>query len=143
MRNGIELDTYFYVNAYQTVHQFDKGRVFHLMEPDVNQELYGVPQYLSALQSAWLNEAAMLFRRKYYKNGSYAGFVFYTTNAAANTQDVDNLPQAISDSKDPVNFRNLFIYAPNGKKDGIQILPVSYTAAKDEFFNINSVTCDD
>ena len=77
--------------VYQAVHQFDKGRVFHLMEPDVNQELYGVPQYLSALQSAWLNEAATLFRRKYYKNGSHAGFVFYMTDAAANTQDVDNL----------------------------------------------------
>ena len=36
MRRGVELDTYFFVNAYQTVHQFDKGRVVHLMEPDVN-----------------------------------------------------------------------------------------------------------
>ncbi|OEZ98753.1 phage portal protein [Duganella phyllosphaerae] len=143
MRRGVELDTYFFVNAYQTVHQFDKGRVFHLMEPDVNQELYGVPQYLSALQSAWLNEAATLFRRKYYKNGSHAGFVFYMTDAAANTQDVDNLRQAMRDSKGPGNFRNLFMYAPNGKKDGIQILPVSDVAAKDEFFNIKSVTRDD
>ena len=58
MRRGVDLDTYYFVNGYQAVHQFDKGRVFHLMEPDVNQELYGVPQYLSALQSAWLNEAA-------------------------------------------------------------------------------------
>ena len=143
MRRGVDLDTYFFVNAYQAVHQFDKGRVFHLMEPDVNQELYGVPQYLSALQSAWLNEAATLFRRKYYKNGSHAGFVFYMTDAAANTQDVDNLRQAMRDSKGPGNFRNLFMYAPNGKKDGIQILPVSDVAAKDEFFNIKSVTRDD
>jgi hypothetical protein len=74
------------------------------MEPDVNQELYGVPQYLSALQSAWLNEAATLFRRKYYKNGSHAGFVFYMTDAAANTQDVDNLRQAMRDSKGPGNY---------------------------------------
>ncbi|MBW3500526.1 hypothetical protein KO538_18380 [Janthinobacterium sp. NKUCC08_JDC] len=93
--------------------------MFYLMEPDVNQELYGVPQYLSALQSAWLNEAATLFRRKYYKNGSHAGFVFYMTDAAANTQDVDNLRQAMRDSKGPGNFRNLFMYAPNGKKDDI------------------------
>ena len=143
MRRGVDLDTYFFVNGYQAVHQFDKGRVFHLMEPDVNQELYGVPQYLSALQSAWLNEAATLFRRKYYKNGSHAGFVFYMTDAAANTQDVDNLRQAMRDSKGPGNFRNLFMYAPNGKKDGIQILPVSDVAAKDEFFNIKSVTRDD
>ena len=84
--------------------QFDKGHVFHLMEPDVNQELYGVPQYLSALQSAWLNEAATLFRRKYYKNGSHAGFVFYMMDAAANTQDVDNLRQAMRDSKGPGNY---------------------------------------
>ena len=85
MRRGVDLDTYYFVNGYQAVHQFDKGRVFHLMEPDVNQELYGVPQYLSALQSAWLNEAATLFRCKYYKNGSHAGFVFYMTDTAANT----------------------------------------------------------
>ena len=109
MLRGVELDTYFFVNAYQTVHHFDKGRMFHLMEPDVNQELYGVPQYLSALQSAWLNEAATLFRRKYYKNGSHAGFVFCMTDAAANTQDVENLRQAMRDSKGPGNFRNLFM----------------------------------
>ena len=42
---------------------------------------------------------------------------------------------AIRDSKRPDNFRNLFMYAPNGRKDGIQILPVSDVAAKDEFFN--------
>lgn len=143
MRRGIDWDTYFFVTNHGTAHQFEKGRVFHLMEPDVNQELYGVPQYLSALQSAWLNEAATLFRRKYYKNGSHAGFVFYMTDAAANTQDVDNLRQAMRDSKGPGNFRNLFMYAPNGKKDGIQILPVSDVAAKDEFFNIKSVTRDD
>ena len=35
------------------------------------------------------------------------------------------------------------MYAPNGKKDGIQILPVSDVAAKDEFFNIKNVTRDD
>lgn len=35
------------------------------------------------------------------------------------------------------------MYAPNGKKDGIQILPVSEVAAKDEFFNIKGVTRDD
>ena len=47
------------------------------------------------------------------------------------------------DSKGPGNFRNLFMYAPNGKKEGIQILPVSDVAAKDEFFNTKSVTRDD
>ena len=65
------------------------------------------------------------------------------TDAAANTQDVDNLRQAMRDGKGPGNFRNLFMYSPNGKKNGIQIRPVSDVAAKDEFFNIKSVTRDD
>jgi capsid portal protein len=35
------------------------------------------------------------------------------------------------------------MYSPGGNKDGIQILPVSDVAAKDEFFNIKGVTRDD
>lgn len=41
------------------------------------------------------------------------------------------------------NRGNLFMYAPNGKKDGIWLLPVSEVAAKDEFWNIKNVTRDD
>jgi len=142
-RRGRDLDTYFFVPGWQQEHVFAKGAVFHLMDPDVNQEVYGLPQYLSALQSAWLNESATLFRRKYYKNGSHAGFILYMTDAAQNIKDVDNLRTALRDSKGPGNFRNVFMYAPGGKKDGIQILPVSEVAAKDEFFNIKGVTRDD
>ena len=46
-------------------------------------------------------------------------------------------------SKGPGNFRNLFMYSPNGKKDGIQIIPLSEVAAKDEFLNIKNVSRDD
>jgi capsid portal protein len=35
------------------------------------------------------------------------------------------------------------VYSPQGKKDGIQLIPVSEVAAKDEFFNIKNVTRDD
>ncbi|PFH10537.1 PBSX family phage portal protein [Collimonas sp. PA-H2] len=142
-RRGRDLDNYFFVPGWQQEHEFAKGAVFHLMDPDVNQEVYGLPQYLSALQSAWLNESATLFRRKYYKNGSHAGFILYMTDAAQNIKDVDNMRNALKDSKGPGNFRNVFMYAPGGKKDGIQILPVSEVAAKDEFFNIKGVTRDD
>jgi len=41
------------------------------------------------------------------------------------------------------NFRNLFMYAPNGKKDGLQLMPISEVAAKDEFLNIKNVSRDD
>ena len=119
------------------------GRVGHVMEADINQEIYGLPGYLSAIPSALLNESATLFRRKYYINGSHAGFIMYMTDAAQNQEDVNNLRNAMKSAKGPGNFRNLFMYSPNGKKDGIQIIPLSEVAAKDEFLNIKNVTRDD
>lgn len=72
-------------------YEFTKGSIFHLMEPDLNQEVYGLPEYLSAIPSALLNESATLFRRKYYINGSHAGFIMYMTDAAQNQEDVNNI----------------------------------------------------
>lgn len=142
-RRGIEDGQFWFLNGANEPHEFKRGSVFHLMEPDINQEVYGLPEYLGALHSAWLNESATLFRRRYYENGSHAGFILYMTDPAHNEADVDALRQALKNSKGPGNFRNLFMYAPNGKKDGIQLLPVSEVTAKDEFFNIKNVTRDD
>jgi PBSX family phage portal protein len=90
-----------------------------------------------------LNESATQFRRKYYINGSHAGFIMYITDAAQNQEDVSNIRQAMKSAKGPGNFRNLFMYSPNGEKDGIQIIPLSEVAAKDEFLNIKNVSWDD
>ncbi|MDO9177420.1 MAG: phage portal protein [Agitococcus sp.] len=143
VRRGTNLDIYYYVPTFKDEHEFEKGSIYHLISPDVNQEVYGIPEYLSALNSAFLNESATLFRRKYYKNGSHAGFILYMTDAAQEAGDIDNMRQALRDAKGPGNFRNLFVYAPNGKKDGIQLIPVSEVAAKDDFPNIKNVTRDD
>ncbi len=143
VRCGTDLQTYYFVRGWQQEHSFKAGSVLHLRQPDINQEVYGLPQYLSGLHAAWLNESATLFRRKYYENGSHAGFILYMTDAAHQEADVNNLRQALKESKGPGNFRNLFVYAPNGKKDGLQLIPVSEVTAKDEFFNIKNVTRDD
>jgi PBSX family phage portal protein len=117
--------------------------VCQLFAPDVSQEIYGVPEYLSALHSAQLNKSATLFRRKYYDNGSHAGFILYMTDAAQQTADIDALREALRNSKGPGNFRNLFMYAPNGKKDGLQLIPISEVAAKDDFAAIKNTSRDD
>lgn len=142
-RRGKADDTYWFIKGFQQEHEFRRGSVFHLMEPDINQELYGLPEYLSALNATWLNESATLFRRRYYKNGSHAGFILYMTDPAQNEGDVTALRTALKEAKGPGNFRNLFMYAPNGKKDGIQVIPVAEVAAKDEFWNIKATTRDD
>lgn len=142
MRRGEE-GRFFQVRGWQDEHEFAPGTICHLREADINQEIYGMPEWLAAMQPALLNESATLFRRKYYNNGSHAGFIFYMTDAAQKEEDIDSLRTALRSAKGPGNFRNLFVYAPNGKKDGIQLIPVSEVAAKDEFNSIKSITRDD
>ncbi|HGJ5855614.1 MAG TPA: capsid portal protein, partial [Arsenophonus nasoniae] len=71
------------------------------------------------------------------------GYILYISDAAQNLQDIDNIREQLKSSKGLGNFRNLFLYAPNGKKDGIQTIPLSEAAAKDEFLNIKNVSRDD
>jgi PBSX family phage portal protein len=120
-----------------------KGKVAHILEPDINQEIYGIPEYLAALSSALLNESATLFRRKYFKNGSHAGYILYVTDSQIPTDDVEEMKRQLRNSQGPGNFKNLFVNSPNGSKDGIQLIPVSEVSAKDEFLNIKNVTRDD
>lgn len=49
----------------------------------------------------------------------------------------------VPQSRGPGNFKNLFVHSPNGKKDGLKVIPVSEVAARDEFTGIKSVTRDD
>lgn len=141
-KRGLKVGEFYYVPSEKDETHY-KNDVFHLIEPDINQEIYGVPQYMAALNSIFLNESATLFRRRYYQNGSHAGYIFYMTDASHKQEDVDALKKALKDSKGPGNFRNLFMYAPNGKKDGIQLIPVSEASAKDEFDGIKNISRDD
>lgn len=100
-RRGVDLESYWFVNYGLTMqpYEFTRGNIFHLMEPDINQEIYGLPGYLSAIPSTLLNESATLFRRKYYINGSHAGFIMYMTDAAQNQEDVNNIRKAMKSAK--------------------------------------------
>ncbi|EWH01088.1 phage portal protein [Halomonas sp. BC04] len=142
-RGGLQGERYWWVPNYMDREELPRGRVIHLLEPDIDQSIYGVPDYIGSLQSAWLNESATLFRRRYYLNGSHAGFILYVNDPAQDQKDIDAVRQALKDSKGPGNFRNLFLYSPKGKKDGVQVIPVSEVAAKDDFWNIKNLTRDD
>jgi len=141
-RVGVVPGTAWYVPGHVPEVEFAPGSIVRVMQPDVNQEIYGVPEYLSALQSALLNEAATLFRRRYYLNGSHAGFILYATGQFAEG-DTDKMREALKASKGPGNFRNLFVHAPDGKEHGMKILPIAEVGAKDEFLGIKNVTRDD
>jgi len=141
-RRGVEPGRFWWVPGQRTESEFDPGTVHQLIAPDVNQEIYGIPEYLSALQSALLNENATLFRRRYFENGSHAGYILYATGEFADG-DVDGMRDALRKSKGPGNFRNLFVHSPNGKENGIKLLPIAQVGANDEFLGIKNTTRDD
>lgn len=67
----------------------------------------------------------------------------YVNDAAQDQADIDAMRNALRDAKGVGNFRNLFLYSPNGKKDGVQVIPISEVTAKDEFLGIKGATRDD
>ncbi|NHQ88640.1 hypothetical protein HA050_21305 [Iodobacter sp. HSC-16F04] len=75
MRAGVKEEQYFQILDYTKEHQFQQEAIFYLLEPDINQKIYGLPEYLSALNSTLLNESATLFRRRYFAKGRHAGFI--------------------------------------------------------------------
>lgn len=141
-RRGLQPGQFFFVPGYLQETEFRPGSVVQVMQADINQEIYGVPEYLSALQSALLNEAATLFRRRYYLNGSHAGYILYATGDI-DVNDTDAIKDAMRKSKGPGNFKNMFVHAPNGKEGSIKILPIAEVGAKDEFLGIKNATRDD
>lgn len=141
-RRGIEPGRFWWVPGYRNESEFAPGTVHQLLAPDINQEIYGLPEYLSALQSALLNENATLFRRRYFENGSHAGYILYATGEFANN-DVDAMREALKRAKGPGNFRNMFVHSPSGKENGIKIIPIAEVGAKDEFLGIKNTTRDD
>ncbi|WP_282296177.1 phage portal protein [Stenotrophomonas sp. PS02289] len=143
MRRGVVPGEFFHVRAGRVEHEFSLGSVYQLREADADQEIYGLPEWIAVIQSALLNESATLFRRKYYNNGSHAGFILYLTDSQTEQGDVASLREALKQARGPGNFRNLFVHSPNGKKDGLQLIPVSELATKDEFTGIKRVTRDD
>lgn len=143
MRRGVDARRNFFVSDMQTPFEFATDTIIHVREPDLHQEVYGLPGYLGSLQSAMLNESATLFRRRYYTNGAHAGFILYVTDPAQNQADVDKLRERLTQTKGRGNFRNVFYYAPNGREKGIQLIPISEVAAKDDFLNIKNASRDD
>lgn len=145
-RVGVEPGTFYFLkNGYGLgrEHKFTAGSVYHLLQPDVMQEIYGMPEWLAALQSGLLNENATLFRRRYYLNGAHAGFVFYLSESLADNETAKAVEDRLKSAKGVGNFKNMFVHIPNGKKDGVQILPISDVMAKDEFSNIKNISRDD
>ena len=117
--------------------------IIFLPQDDLQQQIYGLPDYLGSLQSSLLNKDATLFRRRYYKNGAHMGFIFYASDPNLSEDDEKKMKETIASSKGVGNFRSMFVNIPNGKEKGIQLIPVGDIATKDEFERIKNITAQD
>lgn len=147
-RRGLKDGQFFFMRDHEhhwhgQEHEFAAGSVYQGMGPNLDQEIYGVPEYLCTLPSAFLNESATLFRAKYYRNGAHSGFILYLTDKGMKDEDVDAIEECLTNSKGIGNFSSMLLHVPDGKEKGVQILHPGEAAAKDEFFNIKNVSRDD
>lgn len=142
-RKGVIDGAFWWCPGWKQETAFELGKVFHLYEPDLYQEIYGRPEWTSALQSGLLNAEATVFRRKYYVNGSHMGYILYVSEETLSNEDADDIEAAIEEAKGPGNFRNFFLHLPGGKEKGVQVIPVGEASAKDEFTGIKNATRGD
>ena len=134
---------YWFVQTGEQDHEFRQGRVCHVLNPDINQEMYGMPEYLGGLLSASLSHSADRFRKLYYDNGSHAGCIIYVGAAQVDRESMQALERALQGARGGGAFKNLLLQAPNGGKDGVQILPFQQITARDEFMNVKAASRDD
>lgn len=120
--------------------EFAEDEIEHVMDYDVEQDVYGVPDYLGGMHSLLLNESATLFRRRYFNNGAHAGFIFYTNDPDLTDEDEERLRSQIEGTKGVGNFRSMFVNIPGGNEKAIQLIPVGDVATKDEFEKIKNIT---
>lgn len=79
----------------------------------------------------------------YYDNGSHAGCIIYIGAAQVNRESMDSLKETLQGARGGGAFKNVLIHAPNGGKEGVQILPFQQITAKDEFMNVKAASRDD
>jgi PBSX family phage portal protein len=141
MRRARAADQYLKLNANGTKVEFKEGEVIHLKEPELKQDIYGVPEYLGGIQSVLLSEESTLFRRKYYLNGAHMGYILVTNDADLDNETAKTIEEQVTQSKGPGNFRSLYINIGRSQsKEPVQIIPVGDIGTKDEFERIKNIT---
>jgi len=146
MRRMREKNRYLMLTSDGRNIKFDEDEIIHIREYGPESDIYGLPEHIGALNSVWLDEAATLFRRKYYTNGAHMGYVFYLEDHTIKKEEEKLLQQKIQDSKGVGNFRTMYYNNKSqGKaKDGnLKIIPVGDLGTKDEYQRVKSITEQD
>jgi PBSX family phage portal protein len=119
---------------------FAEGEVIHVKMYAPESSVYGLPEYMGALNALLLNEQATLFRRKYYVNGAHMGFILFTSGADLSDEDIAELRKKVGESKGVGNFKSLYLHFDG--EGQVELKPVG-DFAKDDFEQIKNISRDD
>ena len=131
---------FFRLNSDDTKTEYKKGEIVQIRLYDPSQNIYGLPDYLSGVESALLSQDATRFRRRYYKNGMHMGFILYMTDPTLTPIAEENLANALKKSRGVGNFSSMLINIPNGQEKGVQLIPAGNIGSKDEFEGIKKIS---
>lgn len=135
--------TFFHRDIDDNYLPYNAGEIVQIKLYDVEQNIYGLPDYLSGMQSAMLSEDATKFRRAYYLNGLHAGFILYTTDPAMTPEVEKHIEAGLKNAKGEKAFSSMLINIPNGNEKGVQVIPIGNIGSKDEFNAVKSVSAQE
>jgi PBSX family phage portal protein len=144
MRRGVEPGVFYELRDYRFYGQpieYRPGEIVCLMEDDVKQTIYGIPEYFGGLQSVLLSEDATLFRRKYFRNGSHVGYILVTSDAGLSAETAKQIEEEVKKSRGPGNFRSMYLNIPRtSSREPVKVIPVGDIATKDDFEKVKGIT---
>jgi PBSX family phage portal protein len=140
MRRMKEANRYMQIVGGQQV-AFEPGEIIHLKQYAPESNVYGLPEYLGAVNSLLLNEDANLFRRRFYQNGGHLGYILFTKGSDIDGDDLKHVGEEVKKSKGTGNFKSMLIHLGIGDADA-KVLHVG-DFAKDDWEKIKTISRDD
>lgn len=118
---------------------FHPGEVIHLFDPDIDQDIYGIADYLAGLQAVLLSEETTLLRRKINVKGRM-GYVFVASNAGLSEETSKKIVAKINETQGN-GFGNLFInIKKTDSREPIKIVPIGDISIKDDYDKVKNMT---
>lgn len=125
-------------NLYnQPAQKFDT-ELWQYADYDRRQEIYGLPSYVSALHSALLNQAATVFRVEFSENKGLVRFILHIT-ADLEEEVMDSIEEKFKSTRG-FSIEDMLIHDPEGKPDGVKLIPIMGDISKDDFLNVSKVS---
>jgi len=116
--------------------------VLHAKQYDPNQNIYGIPHWIGAMQSILLGEDVRIFPRLFFKNGGTTGDILATSGLFSTEQDV--VEKAIYETKGGNRFKRILLQFPRGEIDkNIKSIPYSSNAEKIDYSKLANLCATD